>query len=157
MDDDIVANHTVVVDGYIGINEAVLSDDGLVPHKAAWHDERALPYLSAVADGLGLRLVGTEMSHEAQEGIERIVVKQQGLAFGADHFLINKDHRGGRVKGFGIVFRVVDEGDVARLHLMDFVQACDGEVGWADIFGTNEFRYSFKGSLFDFHRNKFRE
>ena len=45
MDDDIVANHAMVVDGHVGMDEAVLPDDGVVPDEAARHDECALPYL----------------------------------------------------------------------------------------------------------------
>ena len=142
----------MVIDGHIGMDEAVLSDDGVMSDKAARHNERALPYLGRIADGLRLRLEGTEMPHDTQECIERIVMEQQGLAFRADHFLINKDHRRGRVERLGVVFRVVDEGDVARLHLVDFVQACDRKIGGANIFGTNEFRYSFKSRLLYFHR-----
>ena len=153
VDDDVVANHAVVVDSHIGMDEAVLPDDGVMSDKATRHNERALPYLGRFADGLRLWLEGTKMPHDTQKSVKRVVMEQQGLAFRADHFLINKDHRCGRVERLGVVFRVVDEGDVARLHLVDFVQASDGEIGRANIFGANEFRYVFQGSLLDFHGN----
>ena len=97
------------------------------------------------------------MSHDTNESIERVIMEQQGLAFGTLHFLINKHHCSGRVEGLGIVFRVVDEGDVARLHLMNFVQARNGKIGWANIFSVNKFRDSFQGSFLYFHRKKFIE
>ena len=151
MDDDIVANHAVVVDGHIGMDEAVLSDDGMMADERARHDERALPYLGRVADGLRLRLEGTEMPHDTQEGIEWVIMKQQGFAFGANHLFINKYHCRSRVERLGIVFRMVDEGDIACLHLMDFVQARDRKVGGANIFCVNESRNSFQSSFLDFH------
>ena len=152
MDDDVVADHAVVIDGHVGVDEAVLPDDGVMAHKRPRHDERALPYLGRVADGLRLRLEGAEMTHNAQEGIKRVGMQQQGLAFRTDHFLVDKDHRCGRVEGLGVVFRVVDKGDVTRLHLVDFVQACYREVGGANVFSVNKLRNSFQCSLLDFHR-----
>ena len=153
VDDDVVANHAVVVDGHIGMDEAVLADDGMMADERARHDKRSLPYLSRVADGLGLWLKGTEMPHDTQEGVERIVMKQQGFAFRANHLLINKYHCRGRVERLGIVFRVVDESDIARFHLVDFIQARDREIGRANIFCVNESRNSFQSSFLDFHRN----
>ena len=154
VDDDIVANHAVVIDGYIGMDETILPDDSMVSDKRPWHDERALPYLSRVADGLRLWLKGAKMPHDTDEGIEWVVMEQQGLTFGAFHLLVDKHHRGGRVERLGVVFRVVDEGDVARFHLVDFVQARDGKVGGANIFCVNESRNSFQSSFLDFHRNE---
>ena len=92
------------------------------------------------------------MPHDTQKSVKRVRVQEQGFAFGADHLFINKDYRGRRVEGLGVIFRVVDEGDVARLHLVDFVQARDGEIGWANILCTNQFGYGFQGSFLDFHR-----
>ena len=157
MNDDIVANHAVVVDGHIGMDEAVLPDDGMVSDKSPRHNLRPLAYRRTVADGLRLRLEGAEMPHDTQEGIKRVVMEQQCLALGTDHLLINKHHRCGGVEGLGVVFRVVDEGDVACFHLVDFVQASDRKVGGANIFGANEFRYSFKSRLLYFHRQKILE
>jgi hypothetical protein len=134
------------------MDEAVLSDDGMVSDEGAWHDERPLAYRRAVANGLSLRFKGTKMAHDTQKGVERVGVQEQRLAFRTDHFFINKDYRRGRVESFGIVFRVVNEGDVSRLHLVDFVQAGNGEIGGTNVLGTNQFRNSFKGSFLDFHR-----
>ena len=83
------------------------------------------------------------MSHQADERIKRVWVQEQGLPFGAVHLFINKDHRGRRIERLGVVFRVVDKGDVARLHLVDFIEACDRELRVANKFGTNKFRYGF--------------
>ena len=140
MDDYIVANDAVVVNRHVGMNQAIFPDDSMMPDKTARHDKRPLSYRRAFANRCGLRFKGAEMPHQADESIEWVGVQKQGLAFGTFHLLINKHHRGRRVEGLGVVFRVVDEGDVARLHLVDFVQSGNREVGRANILSINEFR-----------------
>ena len=143
MNDDIVANHAVIVNRDVGMDKAVLANDGMMPDKRTRHNKRPLAYRRTVANRLGLRFERTEMPHQAHECIKRVGMKEQRFPFGTFHLFINKDHRCCRVEGLGVVFRMVDKGDVARLHLVDFVEARDGEVGGTNVFGINEFRYGF--------------
>ena len=89
VDDDVVANHTMVVDGHIGMDQTILPDDSVVTDERARHDECPLTYRRAIADRLGLRLERTEMSHKTHKGIKRIRMQQQGLTLGTNHLLIN--------------------------------------------------------------------
>ena len=137
VDDNIISNNCPVVDGHVGVNDAVFTNLHMISHKCARLNDGAFTYLSLFAHHFFGWLETTVRQDNLVECVERAVVNDESLAFRALHISSVDDDGGSRrTKHSLIIFRVIDKCYVTGLNLVKLIEPRDDAVGIADDFGS---------------------
>ena len=128
LDDDVVADHGMVVNADVGVYDTVFAYFDVVADKDVRLDDRAFADFSRGADGRGTGLERTEMPCQRVEASQRIFGHEQTLAFGAGRFLVNQDEVGRGVQHHVVVLLCIHIRYVTGFHHVDFVHTRQPEV-----------------------------
>ena len=136
VDDDVVTNDSPIVNGHVGMNDAVLTYFNMLCHKCTRLNDCALTYLSFRTDHGCSRLKSAIRQDDLVERVKRTTVDDECLSCWAFNIIgIDNDDCRGRIQHSLIVFRMIDESDVTSLYLMKLIESRDGLVLVADNLG----------------------
>ena len=71
------------------------------------------------------------MSCKKVVGREWVFRKKERFSFRARHLFVDDDNRSSALKGFIVIFRMIDKYNIAVFYLMNFINAGYGEIGVA--------------------------
>ena len=131
---NIVTDNAMVHDGYIGINDTILSYTYMVADKDIGIYKTSFANDRRIAFHFFGWLKWTEVVDDLTICTERIICTKESLPFRNCCFLIDNNESGGTVYALVIIFRMINEYDIARFCFMQFIDAACITTGVADRF-----------------------
>src|SRR5690606_261135 len=69
---------------------------------------------------------------------KRIIRNDQSFSLRTSHLTIDQDYRSRRVKGFVVIFRMIDEYDITRANPVNLIGAENRKICLSHVARTNE-------------------